>query len=175
MTILSSPTVDGSHYESVGNVSAAELRQSMQLWVTGVTVITTAWAGQTAGLVSNSFTSVSLEPALVSWCIDLKSSSVDMWRQTDNFAVHVLNSEQRHLVTRFARRGGDKFDGVAWSSGRYGSPILEHSAVSAAPLILECEVWDRYDGGDHLIVVGQVGSLLRPTHFDPLTNHALQS
>jgi flavin reductase (DIM6/NTAB) family NADH-FMN oxidoreductase RutF len=149
-------------------VSATDLRDAMRHWVTGVTVITTAWRDEMTGLVSNSFTSVSLEPALVSWCIDLRSSSLELWRGTDNFAVHVLDDTQAHLVARFAQKGGDKFAGLNWRRGVCGSPLL-----AAPPLALECEVWARYQGGDHLIVVGRVISATRPESFAPLTNHAL--
>lgn len=149
-------------------VTAAELRDAMRLWVTGVTVITTAWGDQRAGLVSNSFTSVSLEPALVSWCIDLRSSSLELWNHTDNFAVHVLGEDQKDLVARFAKKGGDKFTGLNWRAGVFGSPVL------AAPTVaLECEVWARYQGGDHLIIVGRVLRATRSEDFAPLTNHAL--
>ncbi|TFD12231.1 flavin reductase [Cryobacterium sp. TMT1-2-2] len=149
-------------------VMSAELRDAMRHWVTGVTVITTSWRDQTAGLVSNSFTSVSLEPALVSWCIDLRSSSLELWNHTDNFAVHVLDEEQTALAARFAKKGGDKFSGMDWTPGICGSPML-----AASPLALECEVWARYQGGDHLIVVGRVIRVTRPESFAPLTNHAL--
>ena len=149
-------------------VPAAELRDAMRHWVTGVTVITTAWRDEMTGLVSNSFTSVSLEPALVSWCIDLRSSSLKLWSGTDNFAVHLLGDNQSHLVARFAQRGGDKFAGLDWRHGVCGSPLL-----AAPPLALECEVWARYQGGDHLIIVGRVISATRPDSFTPLTNHAL--
>ena len=149
-------------------VTAAELRDAMRHWVTGVTVITTAWRDQVVGLVSNSFTSVSLEPALVSWCIDLRSSSLELWNDTDNFAVHVLGADQTALVGRFAKRGGDKFSGLDWVPGICGSPIL-----AASVLALECEVWARYQGGDHLIVVGRVIRATQPESFAPLTNHAI--
>lgn len=149
-------------------VTSEELRDAMRHWVTGVTVITTAWREQMTGLVSNSFTSVSLEPALVSWCIDLRSSSLELWNRTDNFAVHVLGEEQVELVARFAKKGGDKFAGLDWHPGVCGSPML-----AAPTLALECEVWARYQGGDHLIVVGRVIRATRPESFAPLTNHAL--
>ena len=166
---VSNSLVTGERSPVISDMATpAELRDAMRHWVTGVTVITTAWHDQMTGLVSNSFTSVSLDPALVSWCIDLRSSSLELWNSTDNFAVHVLGEEQLDLVSRFARKGGDKFAGLDWRPGVCGSPML-----AAPTLALECEVWARYPGGDHLIVVGRVIRATRPESLVPLTNHTL--
>jgi 3-hydroxy-9,10-secoandrosta-1,3,5(10)-triene-9,17-dione monooxygenase reductase component len=154
--------------DATEGISPTELRSAMRHWVTGVTVMTASHEGNPVGMVSNSFTSVSLDPPLVSWCVDLRSTSYDAWSQTDNFAVHVLDSEQKNLVTSFAKRGGDKFEGIPWHSGVRHSPILDDASFS-----LECEVWSRLTAGDHLILIGRVIASTQPESFIPLTNHAL--
>jgi flavin reductase (DIM6/NTAB) family NADH-FMN oxidoreductase RutF len=121
------------------------------LWPTGVTVITARHEGDLAGLVCNSFTSVSLTPPLVSWCVDKRSSRLDVWLRARAFAVHILSAEQTALVSRFSRKGGDKFDSLEWVEGVSGAPLLPGCAVR-----LECRTWRQYDGGDHVILVGQV-------------------
>jgi 3-hydroxy-9,10-secoandrosta-1,3,5(10)-triene-9,17-dione monooxygenase reductase component len=151
-------------------ISPTELRNAMRHWVTGVTVITASYEGNPVGMVSNSFTSVSLDPPLVSWCVDLRSTSFDAWSQTDNFAVHILHHAQKSLVTSFAKRGGEKFEGVSWHAGVLNSPILDDATLS-----LECEVWSRLTAGDHLILIGRVIASTQPESFIPLTNHALYS
>lgn len=174
----SDDTVITSHSESVIQVGAdvaegispTELRSAMRHWVTGVTVITASHEERPVGMVSNSFTSVSLDPPLVSWCVDLRSTSYEAWSRTDNFAVHVLDHEQKSLVTSFAKRGGDKFEGVSWHPGVNHSPILDDASFS-----LECEVWSRLAAGDHLILIGRVIASTQPESFVPLTNHALYS
>jgi 3-hydroxy-9,10-secoandrosta-1,3,5(10)-triene-9,17-dione monooxygenase reductase component len=65
--------------------------------------------------------------------------------------VHVLTLEQRELAQRFARRGADKFAGLRCRQGLGGAPLLEQSAAC-----FECETRHRYDGGDHIIFVGEV-------------------
>jgi 3-hydroxy-9,10-secoandrosta-1,3,5(10)-triene-9,17-dione monooxygenase reductase component len=172
----SDDTVTPSHSESVirvgpnivEGISGAELRAAMRHWVTGVTVITASHEGKSVGMVSNSFTSVSLDPPLVSWCVDRGSSSYESWSNTDNFAIHVLSHEQKDFVTSFAKRGGEKFEGVCWHPGIHQSPILDD-----AILLLECEVWSRVTAGDHLILIGRVLTSTQPENFIPLTNHAL--
>ena len=151
-------------YQAVGG---AELRRAMGHWATGLSVITTDHAGSVAGLVSNSFTSVSLDPALVSWAVDKRSSSFDVWNSTDNFAVHILSETDRGLVQRFVAKGTDKFAGLAWEPGVLGSPI-----VAAGIPRIECRLWQRVDAGDHVILIGEAVSVSDPESFRPLTNHS---
>jgi flavin reductase (DIM6/NTAB) family NADH-FMN oxidoreductase RutF len=147
-------------------VTGTDLRRAMGHWATGIAVITTSDSGTVAGLVSNSFTSISLDPPLVSWAVDKKSSSFDTWNRTDNYAVHVLSESHRDLVARFAAKGTDKFAGLAWEPGTLGSPIVADDVPR-----VECRLWQRVDAGDHVILIGEVVSVSDQDGFVPLTNH----
>ncbi|WP_175637379.1 flavin reductase family protein [Sinomonas mesophila] len=151
---------------TVQAVSGAELRRAMGHWATGVSVITTRSEGTLAGLVSNSLTSVSLDPPLVSWAVDRRSSSFDVWNTTDNFAVHILSESDRDLVRRFVAKGTEKFAGLAWEPGVLGSPIMADDVPR-----LECRLWQRVEAGDHVILIGEAVSVSDPESFRPLTNH----
>ena len=143
---------------------ASGLRSFMRHWETGTCVVTTAAGGKRAGLVVNSFTSVSLEPALVSWCVDKASTSFAVWMETENFSVHLLGPTTAHHIPRFVQRGVDKFAGLDLSAGTTGSP-----ALTDVPLRLDCRIWDRYEGGDHIIMVGAVHHIAQPgpsLHFE---------
>lgn len=144
-------------------VAAPELRSVMRHWATGICVVTTATAGRRAGLVMNSFASVSLNPALVSWCVDRASTSFDIWMETDNFSIHVLDQDDAHYVPRFARRGADKFDGIKTQIGSTGAPALPEVRVR-----LDCRLWTRYEGGDHIILLGRVDQVTQSESIDPL-------
>ncbi|MFQ6155273.1 flavin reductase family protein [Micrococcus luteus] len=148
-------------------VSPTDLRRTMGHWATGIAVITTESGGTLAGLVSNSFTSVSLDPPLVSWAVDRRSSSFDVWNATDNFAVHLLSESDRGLVQRFAAKGTEKFAGLAWEPGVLGSPIVADDVPR-----LECRLWQRVEAGDHVILIGEAARASDPESFRPLTNHA---
>lgn len=150
-------------------VAATELRSVMRHWATGICVVTTATAGRRAGLVMNSFASVSLNPALVSWCVDKASTSLDIWMETDNFSIHVLDQDDAHYVPRFAQRGVDKFQGLKTHVGATGAPALPDAAVW-----LDCRLWTRYEGGDHVILVGRVDQITQPDSFDPLLSQHLR-
>lgn len=150
-------------------VSAPELRSVMRHWATGICVVTTATAGRRAGLVMNSFASVSLNPALVSWCVDKASTSLDIWMETENFSIHVLDQDDAHYVPRFAQRGVDKFEDLRTHVGSTGAPALPDAAVR-----LDCRLWARYEGGDHIILVGRVDQITQPESFSPLLSQQLR-
>jgi 3-hydroxy-9,10-secoandrosta-1,3,5(10)-triene-9,17-dione monooxygenase reductase component len=150
-TLLPLRDADMALRETPPRVEPAELRRVMSAWTTGVTVITTGDGQRLAGLVSNSFASVSLEPPLVSWCVDRQSSSLEVWLRAEGFAVHILGADESALVSRFARKGGDKFQGLVWQAGLTGAPLLSGGVAR-----LDCRTWRQYDGGDHVILLGHV-------------------
>jgi flavin reductase (DIM6/NTAB) family NADH-FMN oxidoreductase RutF len=120
-----------------------ELRRALGQYATGVTVVTTRAAdGTPAGLTVNSFTSVSLDPPLVLWCLGLDSAS---------FLINVLAADQLDIAKRFASRSPDKFTGLSWAPTESGLPRLDGCVAW-----LECGIRSRYEEGDHLILVGRI-------------------
>lgn len=129
-----------------------DLRRALGQFATGVTVVTTSTPdGRWVGVTANSFTSVSLEPPLVLWCVDRSALSVDDFVGAEHFGVSVLAAHQHHLSRRFATRGEDKFSGVDCRAARAGVPLLEGALARFV-----CRKARHYDGGDHLIIVGEV-------------------
>lgn len=120
---------------------------------TGVTVVTTRGLdGGPLGLTVNSFTSVSLDPALVLVCIGRASASRDALLAAGAFVVNVLSASQSGLAVRFAADpSAGRFDGVAWRPGPGGAPVL--SGVAAW---LACSLEIAYEAGDHSVLVGRV-------------------
>lgn len=103
------------------------------------------------GFTATSFTSVSLRPQLVSFCLDRDSTSWPAVERANHVAVHLLAAGQRDLARTFATRGIDRFaDHTAWRRGPYGMPLL--NGVLAT---LVCSVVDRVWAGDHAIVLGR--------------------
>ncbi|WP_044870539.1 p-hydroxyphenylacetate 3-hydroxylase reductase component [Pseudomonas sp. LFM046] len=127
-------------------------RRALGNFATGVTVVTaTAPDGTRVGVTANSFNSVSLEPPLILWSIDKRSSSLAVFEQASHFAVNILAADQIDLSNQFARPRDDKFDGVAVESGIGGAPLLPDCAAR-----FECEMHQRVEGGDHWILIGKV-------------------
>ena len=133
-------------------ISTDLFRRAMSRFATGVTVVTTTdSSGGPHGLTVNSFTSVSLEPPLVLFCLDREAGCFDVFAKATKFAVSILSSDQSTLSDRFARIVGDRFNGAAYRIGAIGCPIIV-GALAA----VECEIAQRHDGGDHEILVGRV-------------------
>lgn len=129
-----------------------ELRQTLGCFATGVTVITTlGGGGKPVGLTASSFNSVSLDPPLVLFSLKRTAFSLREFLSADTFAVNVLREDDEDLSNRFAKSMEDKFDGVDYETWDTGCPILPSALAS-----FECNIRYTYDGGDHVIFVGEV-------------------
>ena len=144
-------------------------RAALGTFTTGVTIITIRAAdGSPVGITANSFNSVSLNPPLVLWSLAKTAKSLPAFEAGLHWNVHVLSASQEALSGRFAAQGTDKFSGLELELG-----------VSQAPLILgctarfQCRTAFRYDGGDHVIFVGEVLAYDRSDH-PPLVYQAGQ-
>ncbi len=147
-------------------IDQRHFRNVMGTFATGVTIITTNFAGAPHGITANSFSSVSLDPPLVLFCLGKSSTNFDAFMATDNFAVNILAAGQDKLSTHFAMFDGDRFDGTRWSTWETGAPILE-GVVSAA----DCRLEARHDAGDHVIIVGWAARAEVINEVAPLLYH----
>jgi 3-hydroxy-9,10-secoandrosta-1,3,5(10)-triene-9,17-dione monooxygenase reductase component len=130
---------------------------------TGVVVVSANHESGPVGMASNSFTSVSLDPPLVLFCPARDSQTWPKIATTGAFAVNIFAAHQEEVSRRFAQRGIDRFDGVAWHP-RAAGPALDDAVAW-----IECTIDAVHDGGDHLIVVGAVQRLeLNRREADPL-------
>jgi flavin reductase (DIM6/NTAB) family NADH-FMN oxidoreductase RutF len=134
-----------------GTNDSAELRKVLGNFATGVTIITAIDGDQPVGVAANSFTSVSLEPPLVLFCVARTSTTWPRIERARRFAVNILGEHQEEMSRLFATKGADRFGLIEWHVGVGGSPVL-HDVIA----YLDCEFWAEYDGGDHIIVVGRV-------------------
>lgn len=138
--------------------SSRDLRDQFGLFPTGVAVVTAeAREGIRLGATVSSFTSVSLEPPLVSFNIAKTSKAYDLWAGIEAFAVNVLAEEQSELSTRFARAGADKWDGLVPRAGPAGNAPLLPGALAWFACLTHATV----PAGDHLILLGEVKALGR--------------
>lgn len=148
---------------------AGKFRQALGSFTTGVTVVTTVGPkGEDIGLTANSFNSVSLDPPMILWSLAKSSLSLEAFKAAEYFAVHILASDQEELSGRFARRGEDKFAGLDLERGRAGVPLLDGCAAR-----FFCRTAFQYEGGDHIIFVGEVTEFDH-RELDPLLFHSGQ-
>ena len=129
-----------------------DFKTAMGRFLTGVTVVSCLdKAGKPCGLTVNSFASVSLEPPLVLWSLIKGSSLHEAFIEADSYAIAILAAEQKDICYRFASDADDRFDTISWRKGTLGLPII-NDCLS----VLECKDYAQYDGGDHIIFVGEV-------------------
>jgi flavin reductase (DIM6/NTAB) family NADH-FMN oxidoreductase RutF len=133
-------------------VTGDEFRQACGRFATGVTIATvTDTAGAPHGLTVSSFTSVSLEPPLVLICLGHEISNIESFRSAKYFGINVLGEDQLEVSERFARKGQDRFEGLAWGPGTTGVPLLASGLAQ-----MECAIHTRIPMGDHDIFVGEM-------------------
>lgn len=128
-----------------------ELRDAMGSFATGVTIVTTMTDRGPLGMTVSSFASVSLDPPLVLWSPARKSTRFPAFEAASHFAVHILSEDQKNLAELFAKSGIEAFDDLDYTLGMGNVPLLEGCAAR-----FECSHSAGHDGGDHLIMVGEV-------------------
>lgn len=151
----------------MGPVTSTEFRHACGRFATGVTIATVLDAGGLPhGLTVNSFSSVSLEPPLISICLGHAVTVIEHFRESRHFGINILTEDQRDLSDRFASKGLDRFIGIEWYRGETGAPLLP--GVLAA---IECEQRHRVAAGDHDIFIAEMLSA-RVLEGQPLLYYA---
>lgn len=140
-----------SEMDSVNKIR--ELRDAFGAFMTGVTVVTTTKEdGTPLGFTANSFSSVSLDPALLLVSIAKTSTNYDSFVQSKHFAINILSEDQKDISNTFARPSDDRFAQIDWQMSQQNNPII--SNVTAW---FDCEIHQVVDAGDHAILIGKVG------------------
>jgi flavin reductase (DIM6/NTAB) family NADH-FMN oxidoreductase RutF len=145
-------------------VDIRDFRTALGTFATGVTIVTTmSKDGTPVGLTANSFTSVSLDPPLVLFCLDRRSYSYGHFEKASHFAVNVLAADQQDVSNHFARPSEDKWKDMTIDLCGVGCPAFKEALA-----VFECATHRIHDGGDHIIVVGEVKSFTYKRDGAPL-------
>lgn len=139
-------------------VDDASFRAAFGRFATGVAVMTTHAEGQPHGMTANAVTSVSLDPPLVLVCVERGTVMARKVAAGGVFALSFLAEDQAGVSTRFADpgrpAGAAQFDGLVTAAAPSGALVLPDGVAW-----VDCRLWATHDGGDHLIVVGEVTAL----------------
>lgn len=144
--------------EQTPQVDSREYRNSIGLFASGVTIVTTRVGAVVHGMTANAVTSVSLDPTLLLICLDRRARMHDLVEQAGAFAVNILAADQEHLSIHFAGRGKD---GPPPPDLRfvYGDGETDDGSIptiAGCVMAIGCRVEATYPGGDHTIVLGRV-------------------
>ena len=144
--------------------AARRFRDVLSQFASGVTVVTAMSGGEPVGMTCQSFSSVSLEPPLVTFIPARTSRAWPLIQRSGKFCVNVLAADQDWLSNQMASRGADKFAGVDWvPTEATGSPLLRGTIAH-----LDCSIHAVHEAGDHFIVIGRVLALETGDVDDPL-------
>ena len=146
------------------------LRNALGRFATGVAIVTALDTdGQPIGLTVNSFSAVSLEPALVLWCLDNKSHNLAAFCKASHHAINILAANQQDLSNRFATWPADRFAGLPWQAGSGGAPVFPGCCAT-----FEVANEAAHAGGDHTIFIGRIERFGERADIAPLVFHAGQ-
>ncbi|WDI30696.1 flavin reductase family protein [Hyphococcus flavus] len=128
------------------------LKDALGRFATGIAVAACRNGdGEIKALTINSFTSVSLDPPLVLWCLENRASSYSSFMSADAYSVNVLRADQRQVSDHFAGFLPDPIGEEGFEAWKTGAPVLkEHLAA------FDCKIVARHDAGDHVVLVGAV-------------------
>jgi flavin reductase (DIM6/NTAB) family NADH-FMN oxidoreductase RutF len=144
-----------------------DYRAALGRFVTGVAVVTARTVdGRRVGLTVNSFTSLSLEPPLVLWCLAREATHFADFEAATHFAVNVLGARQYELSRQFSASVQDRFAGVECLEAGPGCPLLVGVIAHFV-----CRAVKRHEGGDHVIFIGEVESY-EWSEGEPLVFHS---
>lgn len=137
---------------SPAEIDPFQFRQLLGRFATGVTILTVAAPdGRPLGMTANSLASVSLQPPLISVCVDHEAEMHDVILEAPEFVVNVLASHQEVLARRFSDKHEDRFDGIGYHLSPEGLILLDGILAHVV-----CEREATYPAGDHTIVLGRV-------------------
>ncbi len=136
--------------DQIDTIAAHDYRRIASHWLTGVTVVTALTEdGRPTGITMNAVAPLSLDPPQFLINLDLASDTLAAIRASGRFCINFLRADQGALSGRFAKRGADKFDGIAHGHGKLDLPVLDGCIAH-----VECAVCAIHHSGDHAIVVG---------------------
>jgi flavin reductase (DIM6/NTAB) family NADH-FMN oxidoreductase RutF len=135
-----------------GATDPESFRRALGAYPTGVTVVTAIGPNGPSGATANAVNSLSLEPPMMLACLDRDSRTLTSVRSAGRFGVNALAAGQEGLARRFSGKNPEpsKWEGIEWSESA-GCPRLPDALMWVA-----CELRDLIDGGDHLILTGNV-------------------
>lgn len=145
---------------------ADQLRRVYGCFPSGVTAVCALDGDEPVGLAASSFTSVSVDPGMVSVCVQNSSATWPRLQGMRRLGVSVLAEDQNRTCRALSLKTGDRFAGVGWSASRDGA-VLVHGAVAW----LDCSIHAELPAGDHVIVLLYIHALRAEPDRAPLVFH----
>ena len=150
-------------------LDSEQLRQAMRAWTTGVSVVTAKYNDQQYGMTVNSFTSISLEPPLISVTLKRLTHTHELVEKSGEFSITILASDQSELSDRFAGKLHnirDRFEGLITEKLLIDAPLLKGGLA-----YLNCRVVNSIPVGENTLFIAEVIAASGKVEGDPLVYH----
>ena len=155
---------------TIAQTDTRALRNALGRFATGIAIVTAIDPdGHPIGLTVNSFSAVSLQPALVLWCLDNGSHNLAAFSRASHHAINILSVDQQDISNRFATWPTDRFVGLPWHPGAGGAPVFPACCAS-----FEVANEAAHVAGDHTIFIGRIENFSDLPDLAPLLFHAGQ-
>ncbi len=132
----------------------ADFKQALSCWASGVSVVTAESAGQKYGVTVSSFSSLSLKPPLILFCLNDNSQMLPLIDEAKGFAVNILSTAQGDVSGHFATPGREP--GPHFGEIEIEGDVGPHPVLAGVSAHLQCELHNKLAEGDHTIIVGKV-------------------
>jgi flavin reductase (DIM6/NTAB) family NADH-FMN oxidoreductase RutF len=148
------------------DLDAVRLREAFGVFPSGVVAVASEVDGQLIGLAASSFTSVSLEPALVSFSVANTSKTWPALRQSAHLGVTILADHHGDVCRQLAGPLEHRFDGLAVTATGDGAVTLDDGLA-----MFDCTIYNEVEAGDHTIVLLQLHAIEHADTSQPLVFH----
>ncbi|WP_067438018.1 flavin reductase family protein [Nocardioides jensenii] len=148
------------------HLDVTELRHAFSCFPSGLAALCSLDGGVPIGIVASSFTSVSLDPPLVSVCIQKSSRTWPALRSRSSLGISVLAAGHDSVASSLAAREGDRFKDVPWYVDGVDAVLIDGSVAT-----FECIAHSEFDAGDHIIAVFEVLTHSWDLQREPLVFH----
>jgi len=142
------------------------LRDAFGAFPSGVVAVAASVKGQLTGIAASSFTSVSIDPPLVSVSVATSSSTWPLLREAGRLGVSVLADHHDAICRQLAGPREDRFDGLPFTVTGDGAVLLREAVAT-----YDCSVHDEIEAGDHTIVLLALHAVGRGDGEHPLVFH----
>lgn len=143
-------------------INKENFKKTLSKFATGITVVTTSKNLNLYGKTINSFSSLSLSPSLVLFSLDIKSSKLNIFKNSKTIAINVLSRNQKKISENFAKNNPN-WDGIEYSKLKNGNPIIKNCISN-----LDCKITSKIKKGDHLIFICRVIKVSNDDKLKPL-------
>lgn len=149
-------------------IDILEFKKTLGQFTTGVCVATTQNnEGKSQGVTINAFSSVSLKPPLILFCLSKTSKAAPCFLNAPHFAINILGADQQLFSVRFSSHAQDKWRGIPHTL----SDLTQCPLLASCVGYIECRRHAVYEGGDHWIILGEVIRLKTTQNRPPLVYH----